>query len=104
LALGICSVYVVVAVVSAAAYLADRHEYSIPMLVLVYASFPVHWILYEVFRPQLAFVERLPQGEIIGLALLVALTALFYFGVVQVLACSIKSARRWLARESQSHD
>lgn len=104
LALGAGGVYLVVAVVLTGAYLADRHEYSLPLLVLVYASFPAHWILYEVFRPQMAFVERLPYGEVIGLALLVALTTVLYFGASQVLACSIQSARRRLAHESQSQD
>ena len=99
LAFGAGGVYLVVAVLSTVGYLADRHEYSIPALILVYASFPVHWILYKGLHPQMAHIERLPHGEIIGLALLIALTALLYFGVVQVLACSIKSARCWLARE-----
>jgi hypothetical protein len=104
LACWIGSAYLVVAVLSTVAYLVDRHEYSIPLFVLVYASFPVHWILYEGFRPQMAHVERLPHGELIGLALLVALTTLLYFGVGQVLAFSIKSAGRWLTRDKQSHE
>jgi hypothetical protein len=91
------SLYLVVAVLSTAAYLADKHEYSIPMFVLVYASLPVHWILSELFRPQMAVLERLPGGELVGLALLVGLTTLLYFGAGQLLDCFVKSARRWVA-------
>jgi hypothetical protein len=98
------SAYLVVAVLSTAAYLVDRHEYSIALFVLVCASFPVHWVLYGVFRPQMAAVERLPYGELIGVALLIALTTILYFGTVHVLACAITCARRWLARADQSHD
>jgi hypothetical protein len=104
LAFWIGSVYLVVAVLSTAAYLADRQEYSIAALVLAYASFPVHWIFSEGFRLQMAYVERLPHGEIIGLALLIALTTLLYFGVGQVPAFFIQSVRRWLARENPSDD
>jgi hypothetical protein len=91
------SSYLVVALLSTAAYLADKHEYSIPMFVVRYASYPVYWIQYDVFRPQLAFVERLPQGELIGFAILIGLTTLLYFAVGQLLACFVKSAGRWVA-------
>lgn len=95
-------IYLVVAVLSTAAYLADKHEYSIPMFVVVYASFPVYWILSEIFRPQMAFLERLPQGELVGFVILIGLTTLLYFGVGQLLAYFVKSARRWVAPEERS--
>ena len=104
LAFWVGSAYLVVAGLSTAAYLADRHEYSIPLFVLVYASFPVHWILWEGLRPQMAHIERLPHGELIGLALLVALTTLLYFGVGEVLAFAIKSANRLRSPEKHIHD
>lgn len=104
LACRIASVYLVVAVFSTVGSLVDRHEYSIPALILAYASLPVHWFLHEGFRPQMAHVERLPHGELIGLAIMVTLTTLLYFGVGQVLAFSIKCASRWLAREKQSRE
>lgn len=104
LACWIAGAYLVVAVFSTVGYLADRREYSVPALVLAYASFPVHWVLYEGFRPQMARVEQLPHGELIGLALLVALTTLLYFGVGQVLAFSIQSVSRCLACEKQRHE
>lgn len=94
------SAYLVVAVLLTVASLADRHEYSIPALVLAYVSFSVHWMLHEVFRPQMAHVEQLPHGEIVGLGLLISLTTLLYFGVGQVLAFCIKSAGRCLARKN----
>lgn len=100
--LGFGSIYLVVALFSASAYLADRHEYSIPLFILLYASFPVHWVLFGLCKPQMVFVERLPQGEFIGLAILVGLTALFYFGVGQLLALLVNSARRWVAPVEQS--
>ena len=96
--------YLVVAVLSNVAYMIDRHEYSIPLFVLVYASFPVYWIGTEVLKPQMAFMEQLPQGELIGFAILVGLTAWLYFGVGQGLAYIIKSGTRWLGRDSRSHD
>jgi hypothetical protein len=104
LAFWVGTAYLVVAILLATASLANRQEYSIPALVLAYASFPVHWIFYEIFRPQMAHVEQLPHGEIIGLALLISLTTLLYFGVGQVLAFFIKAARRWLARKKETHE
>ncbi len=95
-------IYLVVSVLSTAAYLADKHEYSIPLFVVVYASFPVYWILSEIFRPQMAFVERLPQGELVGFVILIGLTTLLYFGVGQLLAYFVKSVKRWVAHDERS--
>ncbi len=80
----ICAgVYLVIALPSSLLYLANPHEYSIPMLIVVYLSFPVQFILFEILKSQTAFIERLPGGEIISLGLLLALTASLYFLVGQ---------------------
>jgi hypothetical protein len=89
--------YLVVALLSAAAHFADRHEYSIPLFVLVYASYPVYWVLSEPLKPQFVVLERLPQGEAIGLVILVGLTTLLYFGAGQLLSFLVKSVRQQLA-------
>lgn len=92
---GLCagSLYLGVALLSIAAHLADRHEYSLPLFVLVYASFPVYWLQAEVFKPQMAFLAGLPQGELIGFAILVGLTTPLYFGAGQLLRCLVRSRK-----------
>ncbi|WCJ58754.1 hypothetical protein NXS98_13650 [Fontisphaera persica] len=97
-------IYLMVAVLSSVACLMDRHEYSIPFFVLVYASFPVYLIGTEVLKPQTAFMQQLPHGELVCYAILVGLTTLLYYGIGQLLDFSLKSARRWLAGKDQGHE
>ena len=71
--------YALIALIASALYLTDRQEYSIPLFVVVYLSYPVYFLLFDLLKPHTAFIERLPGGELIGLALLILLTAALYF-------------------------
>ena len=53
-------------------------------------------------REFLAFLERLPQGELVGFVILIGLTTLLYFGAGQLLAYFVKSARRWVVPDERS--
>ena len=88
--------YLLVAVPCAAVYLADRHEHCIPMYIVYFLSFPVHFLLFDVLRPQTIFIERLPCGETVAISVWLALTAAFYFVVGQSLAGIARSVRRCL--------
>ncbi len=92
--------YLLVCIPCTAAYLVDRHEYSIPLFTVYLASFPMHYLIFQVLRPFTLPLERLPYGEALGLSILLALTALLYFligqsagWVVQSLAARARSRR-----------
>jgi hypothetical protein len=82
--------YLLVSIPCAVAYLLDRHEYSIPMFIVVYASFPVHFLLFEVLRSVTIPIERLPCGEVLGVSIVVALTACLYFAVGQAVGWAVR--------------
>ncbi len=92
--------YLLVCIPCTAVYLVDRHEYSIPFFIVYVASFPTHFLIFQVLRPLTLPLERLPYGEALGLSILLALTALLYFligqsagWVVQSLAARARSRR-----------
>jgi len=70
-------VYLVTAVVSYFLYRADRHEYSIPMFVLIYSSYPVYIILLEVLRSIYSYSEAL------FVSLILFFSAVLYFAIGQ---------------------
>jgi len=90
----VASVYGVIAVTCSALYLLDRHEYSVPMFIVGYLSYPVHYVVFGLMRRQTLFIERLPFGEIIGLAILVVMTAVLYFAVGMGASALWRAARR----------
>ena len=77
-------VYLLVCIPCAAAYMFDGHEYSIPLLIVYFASVPTHFLLYEILRPVTRAIENLPYGMALGLWIWVGLTALLYFAFGQV--------------------
>ncbi len=92
--------YLLVCLPCAVAYLVDRHEYSIPFFIVYVASFPTHFLIFQVLRPVTLALERLPYGEALGLSILLALTALVYLligqsagWVVRFLAVRARSRR-----------
>ena len=86
--------YLNVAIPCAAIYLGDRHEYSIPALIVIFSSYPVYFILFWVLRPLTLPLERLAHGETLILAILLLSTALFYFGAGQSVGWLFRRAAR----------
>lgn len=84
------SAYLFITLPSSIIYLADRHEYSIAFFIVYYLSFPVHFVLFELLRPYTIFIERLPHGGVIGIAVLLFITAILYFGLGRLLASIIR--------------
>jgi hypothetical protein len=76
-------IYLLVSIPCAGVYLADRHEYSIPLFIIYFASFPTHFVMFQVLRPVTLPLERLPHGETWGLLILLVFTALLYFFIGQ---------------------
>ncbi|MDH4241497.1 MAG: hypothetical protein OEW48_18210 [Phycisphaerae bacterium] len=72
-------VYLVTAVVSYFLYRADRHEYSIPMFIFIYSSYPVYIILVEVLRP----IRIWAHSELLLVSMILLFTTVLYFAIGQ---------------------
>lgn len=59
-------IYLLVCIPCILIYLANRHEYSLPLLIVYYASLPTHYLLYEILYPVAHYLEQLPHGETLG--------------------------------------
>ena len=76
-------IYLVVSVPCVVAYLLHPHEYSIPIMIVRYASLPTVYLIFEVLTPYGRQLANLPHGEVLQLAVVLGLTALLYLGVGQ---------------------
>ncbi len=96
--------YLLVSVPCAVVYQMHRHEYSIPMLVVSYASFPVQFVMVGVLRPFTAHIERWPHGEVWFLSILLGMTTLFYFFVGQSLGWVVRTTASFFSRQRERMD
>ena len=96
--------YLLVSVPCAVLYQTHRHEYSIPMLIVSYASFPVHFIIVDVLRPFTAHIERWPHGEIWFLSMLLGVTTLLYFFLGQSLGWVVRAITRFFSSQHERMD
>lgn len=92
-------IYLVVSVPCAVAYLMHSHEYSIPGMIVRYASFPTVYLFFEVLTPYGRQLSVWLQSEALELAILLLLTAMLYFAVGQ----GIGSVVRRMARTAVRH-
>jgi hypothetical protein len=76
-------IYLVVSVTCTVTYLMHPHEYSIPILIVRYASLPTVYLLFEVLTPYGRQLTLLPHGQVLELAVVLGLTTLLYFAVGQ---------------------
>ena len=74
-------VYLLVSVPCAVAYLVHSHEYSIPGMILQYASLPAHFLLFDVFHPLMRNLGRWPHGETLVVFVLLVVSTGLYFAV-----------------------
>ena len=87
------SVHLLITVPCAIIYLTHPQEYSIPMFIAVYLSYPVYHVLFVVLRRQTLFIERLSHGETIAVAVTLTVTAIFYFAIGQTLAYILRKVK-----------
>ena len=83
-------IYLVVSVPCVVAYLLHPHEYSIPIMIVRFASLPTVYLLFEVLTPYGRQLSNLPHGEVLQLAIVLGLTALLYFGVGQAIGFVVR--------------
>jgi hypothetical protein len=88
------SVYSLIALSCYILYVRDRHEYSIPLFIFGYISFPVY-VVFEVFRPFI--ITYLDRNEVVSVTVIVFLTAIVYFCLGEVLAYLLRTVGRYLA-------
>ena len=96
--------YLLVSVPCAVIYLIDRHEYSIPMLIVSYASFPVQFVISDGLRPLTAHIGHWPYGEVWLLSILLGATTLLYFLLGQSLGWVVRATARFVSRQHQRMD
>ena len=82
--------YVVTAVVSYLFYQANRHEYSIPLFVFVYSSYPVYLILLEVLQP----IRSWAYSEALMVSLIVLFSAILYLAIGQAMGHFLRNIIR----------
>ncbi len=82
-------------------YQTHRHEYSTPMLIVSYASFPVQFIMVDVLRPFTVQIERRPHGEVWFLSILLGITTLFYFFLGQCLGWVVRTTASFFSRQRE---
>jgi len=87
-------VYSLIALSCYILYVRDRHEYSIPLFIFGYISFPVY-VVFEVFRPFI--ITYLDRNEVVSVTVIVFLTAIVYFCLGEVLAYLLRTVGRYLA-------
>jgi hypothetical protein len=89
------SVYSLIALSCYILYVRDRHEYSIPLFIVVCLSFPVYVVFAEVLRPFL--ITYLDHNEAVFVMVIIFLTAIVYFCLGEVLAYLLRTVGRYLA-------
>lgn len=88
------SVYFIVALSCYVIYSSDRHEYSIPMFIFYYSSFPVYVAFAEVLKAFRLLSGFIYFNELILVIMVLFFTTVLYFWIGQGLACVLSIFRK----------
>jgi len=88
------SVYFIVALSCYVIYSSDRHEYSIPMFIFYYSSFPVYVAFAEVLKAFRRLSGFIYFNELMLVIMVLFFTTVLYFWIGQGLACVLSIFRK----------
>jgi hypothetical protein len=87
------SAYLLTALTCYVLYRADPHEYSIPLLIFYYSSFPVYVLFVKVLTEILMSFRNSAYFELLLVVLVWLFTAAIYFVIGQAIGCLLRNIK-----------